>query len=163
MVANLCLITCAFFTAQPAERSEWLLFARLSQGQELVYRGSYAEASLGRDVQFSRSYRLESRIFVLDTSSRSIDAAVYTVFRAPASGSEKQTEIAPTSARLELIKLNPQGRVSGDQGLTTAIPLEGPPTLECGEFVEFPQGRVSLGQVWQVTEDNRPPRIWKVM
>ena len=132
MVANLCLITCAFFTAQPAERSEWLLFARLSQGQELVYRGSYAEASLGRDVQLSRSYGLESRIFVLDTSSRSIDAAVYTVFRAPASASEKQTEIAPTSARLELIKLNPQGRVS-------------------------------IGQVWQVAEDNRPPRIWKVM
>ena len=87
MVANLCLITCAFFTAQTAEPSEWLLFPRLSQGQELVYRGSYAEESLGRDVQFSRSYRLESRAFVLDTSARSIDVAVYTVFRTPASSS----------------------------------------------------------------------------
>jgi len=163
MVANLCLITCAFFAAQPAERSEWLLFPRLSQGQELVYHGSYAEEALDRDVQFSRSYRLESRLFVLDRTTRATDVAVYTVFRAPASASTKQIEPAPSSARLELIKVNPQGRVSGEQGLVTAIPLDGPPTLECGAFVEFPQGRISAGHVWQVAEDNRPPRVWTVI
>src|SRR5260370_18961546 len=163
MVANLCLIAGAFFAAQPAERSEWLLFPRLSQGQELVYHGSYAEEALDRDVQFSRSYRLESRLFVLDRTTRMTDVAVYTVFRAPASASTRQIEPAPSSARLELIKVNPQGRVSGEQGLVTAIPLDGPPTLECGAFVEFPQGRISAGPVWQLAQDNRPPRTWTVL
>ena len=39
MVATLCLFSCILVTAQPVGRSEWLLTAQLSRGQELVYRG----------------------------------------------------------------------------------------------------------------------------
>src|SRR5205807_5946120 len=162
MAANLCLITCALLTAQPAD-SEWLLVPRLSRGQELVYRGAYAEETVGRGVQFSRSYRLESRIFVLDTSARNIDIALFTSFRPGTPRPQKEIEIEPTSARLELAKLTLQGRLSADGEQALPVPLDGPPTVECGAFVEFPRGRMGPGQSWQVTEDNRPPRSWKII
>jgi peroxiredoxin len=163
MVANLCLLTCALVTAQPAERSEWLLFPRLSQGQELVYRGAYTEEALGRDVQFNRSYRLECRLFALGSTARNTNIALYTVFRQRNAPTQSGIQLEPASARLELANIDPHGRLSAGAGVTLATPLEGPATLECGQFVEFPHGRVTLGQSWQVTEENRPPRAWKVI
>src|SRR5437868_11402842 len=161
MVANLCLLTCALVTAQPAERSEWLLFPRLSQGQELVYRGAYSEEALGRDVQFNRSHRLECRLFVLGSNARNTNIALYTVFRPRSAATQSGIQLEPASARLELANIDHRGRLSAGDGVTLAAPLEGPATLECGQFVEFPHGRVTLGQSWQVTEENRPPRTWK--
>src|ERR1700756_5695341 len=105
MVTNLCLITCVLMTAQSAERSELLLFPRLSPGQELVYRGTYSEDQLGRDVQFNRSYKLETRVFVLNTVSRNFEIALYTLFRAR-TAQQKEIESEPTSARLEIVKLS---------------------------------------------------------
>jgi peroxiredoxin len=163
MAANLCLITCALMTAQPAERSEFLLFPRLSQGQELVYRGTYSEDQLGREVQFNRSYKLETRLFVLNTASRDLEIALYTLFRGGTPRPQKEIEVEPTSARLEVIKLSAQGKLSAEEGLNLCVPLQGPPTVETGALVEFPRGRISVGQTWQVMEENRPPRIWKLV
>ena len=82
-MTNLCLITCVLVTAQAAEPSEWLLFPRLSRGQELVYRGSFSEEALGHAAQFSRSYQLETRFFVINSTSQAHEIAVYTAFRSP--------------------------------------------------------------------------------
>jgi peroxiredoxin len=42
------------------------------------------------------------------------------------------------------------------------VPLEGPPTLEGGAFVEIPRQRVTRGQSWDVGEEGRPVRTWQV-
>jgi peroxiredoxin len=47
-------------------------------------------------------------------------------------------------------------------GISFAVPLDGPATVECGAFVEFPDERVRIGRSWEVIEDGRPIRIWKL-
>jgi hypothetical protein len=54
--------------------------------------------------------------------------------------------------------MDKQGKLLGTTSLTT--PLEGPPTIECGAFVEVPKGRAPLW--WETNETGRPPRTWKV-
>ena len=51
-------------------RGEWAVAPRLSKAQELVYRGAFTEEAAGGSVQFSRAFRIESRVFVLDTPPR---------------------------------------------------------------------------------------------
>jgi peroxiredoxin len=65
--------------------------------------------------------------------------------------------------RLEVARIDPQGKVSFPSGATPAVPLEGPPTLEWGAFVESPRARVRQDQSWEVAEEGRPPRTWQVV
>jgi peroxiredoxin len=162
MVANLCLVTCALLAAQSADRSEILLLPRLSRGQELVYRGSFSEEAISRGVQFSRTYRLESRVFVLETPSRGLDVALLTVLRLRTPRPERGDEPEPNSVRLELVTVDLHGHVSSDPGVTLAVPLEGPATVECGAFVEVPRSRIGMKQSWEVLERNRPSYVWSV-
>ncbi len=163
MVANFCLLTCALVAAQSADRTEWLLLPRLSRGQELVYRGSFAEESLGRGVQFSRSYQLESRVLILETAPRGIDVAFCTVLKQRTPKPERGDGPQPSSVRLELAHVDLQGRVFADPGASLAVPLDGPATIECGPFVEAPSGRVGMLRTWQTLEVGRPPSTWKVV
>jgi peroxiredoxin len=164
MVATFCLLTCALIPAQPADRSDWLLTPRLSRGQELVYSGTFTEEILGAGVQFNRSYRLDSSVFILETGGRGASVAFLTVLelrnqptaRGPAGP-------PPCSVRLEVAQVNPQGRVEGNGAATLLVPLEGPPTAECGAFVEVPASRVGRDHYWEVTEAGRPPRTWRVL
>ena len=161
-MTNLCLITCLLATAQAAEPSDWLLFPRLSRGQELVYRGSFSEEALGHGAQFSRSYQLESRFFVINSTSQAHEIALYTAFRSPGANADNNADRAPSSVRLELARVSMQGAVSAD-GVSLAVPLDGPATVECGAFVEFPRARIRAGAPWLVNEDNRPPRSWRAL
>jgi peroxiredoxin len=162
MVANICLITCALFTAQPADRSEWQLAPRVTTGQELVYRGTFAEEAVGRGVEFKRSYRLDSRVFVLEAGSRGLNVALYTTLKLRSDQADRGEEREPSSVRLELAKIDLQGRVSAEPGVSLFVPLEGPATVECGAFVECPRGAIKMKQTWEVLEGNRPARVWKV-
>jgi peroxiredoxin len=146
------------------ETNEWLLLPRLSRAQELVYRGTFTEEASGNGVQFSSAYRLESRVFVLDAPADgkgNADVALLTILKARANAPEHGEETAG-STRLELIQVEPQGRVKPGAGRTLSVPLEGPPTIEYGAFVEVPQHRVGMEQTWQVTEDGRSIRTWRV-
>jgi peroxiredoxin len=163
MVPNICLVTCALLMGQASDRSEWLVLPRLDLGQELVYRGSFAEEALGRGVHFSRSYRLETRAFVLDTPPGGLDVAFYTVYKPRTSRAEQGEEATPVSIRLESARVTSQGRLKAPTGTVLAVPLDGPPTVECGAFVEVPQGHIRPNQVWEATDENRPPRTWKVL
>src|SRR5262249_906669 len=158
MLPNLCLLTCALATAQAGDRSDWLLVPRLHRGQELVYRGSYAEEAIGKGVQVNRAYRLETRIFVLDTPPRGTEASLQTGLKLRLTRSERGAEPEPSSVRLEVVRVDLQGRITANSGVTLSIPLEGPATVEHGAFVEVPSGRLSLKQTWEVLEANRPAR-----
>jgi hypothetical protein len=161
MVMTLCLVSCVLATAQPGDHSEWLLIPRMGKGQELVYRGSYAEEAAGNiGVQFGRTYKFECRVLVLDTYPKGADLALWTVLRTADKG--ERTEDAPCfSARLELAKVDLQGKLSADPGVAMTIPLDGPPSLEAGAFVEAPRGRVAADQSWEVLETGRPAQSWK--
>jgi peroxiredoxin len=161
MVATICLFTCALVTAQSADRSEWLLTPRLSRGQELVYEGTFKEEIIGRNTRFNRSYRLETTVFILDTPPGGYNAALVTVLEMRALSQRVQV-VTPCSVRLELARVNLQGQVSGAETDTLLVPLDGPPTIECGAFVPAPRNRVGRDP-WEVAEPGRPPRFWQVV
>jgi peroxiredoxin len=146
-----------------ADRTEWQVFPRLSRGQELVYKGTFTEETVGKGVQFSRSYRLDSLVFVLDTPPRGLDVAFHTTFKLRTARPTGMEEPKPASVRLELVKVDVQGRLTADPTLSLLAPLDGPATVETGAFVEIPRGRVKLNQSWEVSEEGRPVRTWKVL
>ncbi len=162
MSATSSLMICVLAMAQPADRTEWTLQPRLAGGQELVYRGMFDEQSSGGEVQFTRGYRLQTVAFVLDAAPRGSDVAFLTVLRPRAARPGRVDDAAPNSVRLEVVRLDPQGRLSGEPGAALAVPLEGPPTVEVGAAVEFPRHRVGVGGNWSVAEDGRTPRAWTV-
>jgi peroxiredoxin len=173
MLATLCLVTGIFASGQAEGTSEWLVVPRLSRGQELVYWGTYAEEALGRGAKFARHYQLETRVLVQETHSDGAQVALFTAvkFQGPpplcispqSRGEIQRGDNEPRSARLEPARIDLQGRVLAERGGSLAVPLEGPPTLETGVFLEFPNGRVGPEKTWEVMEEGRPPRTWKVV
>jgi peroxiredoxin len=184
MVATLCLLSCVLVTAQPADHppaalpqnplgaprssrlgegsnGEWQLGPKLVRAQELVYRGSFTEEVIGGGVQLNRAYRLESRVFILDVTNRGLEAAFFTVLKQRGGPNERNEDTAPSSVRLELARVDGQGHLEADPGLT--VPLEGPAMLECEAFVETPRDSVHLDQTWQVSEEGRPTRSWQIV
>jgi len=162
MVAKLLLLTCALTVAQPPDRSAWLLQPQLARGQELVYSGTYTEEAQTPGVHFQRGYRLELNVCVLEAGPRKSQVAFLTVLALKANRPARDPGAAPTSVRLELAEIDDHGRVRGRPGINLAVPLEGPPTVECGAFVEAPATRVAVNQFWEAAEEGRPPRTWRV-
>lgn len=166
MVASLCLCCCVLATAQSTDRSDWLLAPRLGRAQELVYRGSFAEEAIGSSVQFNRVYRIETRAFVLETPPQGMDVALLTILKqrtSPPPGVKPATadDAVICSVRLEQVRVDLQGRVTAEAGAALAVPLDAPPAIEYGAFVEVPRGRLAGDQSWEVNEDGRPPRSWR--
>jgi peroxiredoxin len=162
MVAIPYLFSCVLAVAQLGDHGDWLLLPRLGRGQELVYRGSFAEEAVGKGVQFQRNYRLETRVFVLDTPPGGADVAFLTVLKQRTASTGHDPGPEPSSVRLEVARADLQGRVTGAAGSTLLVPLDGPPTIECGAFVELPQGRVALQKSWTMPELGRPALTWRV-
>lgn len=187
MAATLYLLGCILIPAQTtpnkpaapagvrplsAVSGDWLLTPRLRRSQELVYGGTFTEEGRGGRVQFSRSYRLESRIFVLDTPPKGADVAVLTTLKHRSSspsppGSTGQPilngEAALVSVRLERMHVDLQGKISSEPNVNLLLPLDGAPTLECGAFIALPGGHINMGQEWTVLEGDRPPLTWRVV
>jgi peroxiredoxin len=177
MIATLYLLGCALLPGQtpsritpppaalPGPRGDWIVMPRLSRSQELVYRGSCTEEARGGRVQFVRACRLELRIFVLETPPRGAEVALLTILRhrdARADAAPISAGPPPTSVRLERAHVNLQGRLSAAPGVNLLVPLEGPPAVECGAFLEVPGGRLGPGTAWEVTEEGRPMQAWSV-
>ena len=43
------------------------------------------------------------------------------------------------------------------------MPLEGPPTVECGAFAAVPDGKVAADSTWEAGEPGRPVHAWRVV
>jgi peroxiredoxin len=163
MVTAVCLLTCVLAPSQAAGGLDLLTGPRLARGQELVYAGSFIEEAAGRGVQFTRRYRVESRILVLDSQGPQTELAVLTSlklrpFTTPGPGASDSSFV-----RLEFARLSPQGKVTLPTGGAVGVPIQGPSTLECGVFVELPHGRVGVGRTWEVAQEGQPPRSWRVV
>ena len=166
MVGTLLLVGCLLTPGQSAERADWLLTPRLSRSQEFAYSGTFAEESSGGGVLFNRSFRVECRFLVLDASVKSSDVALLTVLKARESVGAKtapKADSVPNSVRLELVKVDAHGKITTGPGGSLALPLDGPPTLECGALIELPRKRVGVDQTWDVAEEGNPARTWKII
>jgi hypothetical protein len=170
MAATLYLIGCVLATGQtapgPAARGDRVVLPRLGRGLELVYRGTYVEEARGGYVQFNRTYRLETRVFVLETPPRGAEVVLLTVLRhqnppaAHAPAAPLPAEASVGSVRCERAFVDLQGRLRAE-GVNLAVPLEGPPLLECGAFPAAPTGRLEPEQTWEVVEAGRPLQVWR--
>lgn len=170
MVATLYLLSFALAPAQmpttkgrptapvAARGQDWQVAPRLAKAQELVYRGTFAEESRSGGVHFNRSYRVETRVFVLDAPVRAADVVLLTMVKPRDAKPGDQPVVAAVG--LERAQMEADGRVVGSNLM---IPLEGPPRIESGMFVQIPTGRISQGQGWDTTEVGRPPRVWRVV
>ncbi len=164
MVATLCLFSMVLVTAQSPARGEWLLAPRLARAQELVYgHGVYIEETNNGPARCTRAFRLDHRVFVLDVTSKGTDVALLTLLRPREGAAEGGRDVPPLSVRLEVIRLDAQGRILSPNSGTLSIPFDGPPTIECGHFVEVPRGRTGLNQAWPAGEEGRPPRTWQAV
>ncbi len=162
MIATLSLMSCVLVAAQPADHAEWLLRPQLGRAQEFTYRGTYEEKATGRDSEFERKYTVRVVAFVLEATPRGAQTAFVTVLRPRNARGGRVEEAPPSSARLEVLRVDDQGRISGDVPTGLAAPLEGPPTLELGAFVEAPRQTVGTGKSWVVEEAGRTSRQWEV-
>lgn len=168
MVATSGLLVCAALLAQSPGRSEWLLQPQLTRGQEITYTGWFTEDTMSPGVQRRNSYRLNTSLLVLEASKQQSSVAVLTVLslQEPHPGQGKKADPSqastPSSTRLEILEVEPQGRVQAGPGVSLAVPLDGPPTSEWGALVELPRAVVGLNQFWEVPEGGRPPRSWRV-
>ncbi len=163
--ATLCLVTCAAAAAQAPGRNDWLLLPQLVRGQEFTYSGWFIEEKTDAGVQNQRTYKLESSLLVLGGAAKKWDVAFLTVLslRDHLPGQPPGPRPAPpASVRLELAEVTAQGQVRPASGTSLLVPLEGPPTAECGAVVEVPRSAVGPQQFWEVAEDGRPPRTWRV-
>ncbi len=177
MTATLYLIGCVLAPAQvpdrpppaapPARHNERLFGPRPGRAEEFSYRGTFDEENVATRVRFVRSYRFDTRVFVLDTAPAGAEVALLTVLRTrdgragpvPAGVSG---ESSVSSARLELARVDLHGRITAEPPVDLVVPLDGPPPVETGAFVEIPVGRTAAGGAWTVAEDGRPPRTWHV-
>ena len=177
MAAILYLLGCTLLPGQTMARpnsvpgrilapaGDMVLIPRLSRGQELVYRGTFGEEGHDGRVQFGRSYRLETRLLVLDTPPQGAEVAVLTLLKhRSATGSPVgEGDAAPVSVRLERAHVDLQGKISAEANVNLLTPLEAAPTLECGVVVALPGGRIHVGQEWTSFEGDRPPLTWRAV
>jgi peroxiredoxin len=172
MTASLALLGCLLAPAQIPERAavstarakEWVIAPRLSKAQELVYRGTFTEEATGGGVQFNRIFRLESRVFVLDTPAKGAEVAFLTVLKSRETPSNAaKGDAAAESVRLDLAHVDLQGVVTAEPGTSLTVPLEGPPTLEVGAFAAVPEGKFAADSTWETAEEGRPARFWRAV
>jgi peroxiredoxin len=167
VVATICLGVAAPALAQPGSRNEWLLLPQLARGQEFTYGGWFSEQTVNGGVTARREYRLECTLLVLGGDARKWDVAFLTALslrsHTPGRPSGPAPKGTPSSVRLEVCEVDRQGRVRATSGASLAVPLEGPPTAECGAFVELPRRYLRPGDSpWPSPEPGRPIRSWEL-
>lgn len=168
MATSVCLLVCALTLGQSADRGNWQLAPRFSPGLELVYAGSYVEESLIPNVQYQRHYRLGACVLVVQERGKAWEVAVLTTLTPRAANEKKAAPgkaapAAPASVRLELARVDAQGRVLSPAGKAMSLALLGPPTTELGFLVQAPSGRVGRDFTWEMPEEGRPPCAWTVL
>lgn len=164
MVKSICFLACSLTIGQVVERGDWQLSPQLLRGQELVYAGTYLDESITPNVHYQKKYRLETTLFVLEAGKQHWDVAIMTALTeqdtrpAPAAAAPR-----PASVRLELARIDAQGRIRGSDDKPLSLAIHGPSTLEFGFLVEVPLIRVAKGAFWEVNEEGHPVRNWQIV
>jgi peroxiredoxin len=145
---------------------------RLEKGLELRWTGTFTEATFRPGVRTLKTFDVETRLLILETGDFGSDGAIAT--KVSLRPERKPTEPTPPVHRLELIRIDPHGRVQilpspldTDHPSPKARPwpgvsLQGLPAHEAGMFVEFPDKPLKPDVVWSREDADRPIVSWKV-
>jgi hypothetical protein len=76
--------------------------------------------------------------------NQGVNIACLTMWKARTTLLDAQPELETNSVRLELGQVDRFGKVRGSTGTSWTAPLDGPPTVECGAYVEVPGRRLGL-------------------
>jgi peroxiredoxin len=163
MLTSICLLSCALTLAQATDRPEWQLTPQLAPGLELVYTGVYLEESLVPNARHQRHYRLETNLLVLDAGVKDWHVAIMTSLSLQEPRQPFDKKEGPTSVRLELVKIDLQGRTRNSAKKLVEVPIKGPPTLENGFFVPAPLVKVGRKSAWEIGEEGRPEQRWQIV
>jgi peroxiredoxin len=163
MITSICLLSCVLTLAQPMDRADWQLTPQLTPGLELVYTGMYLEESLIPNAQHQRRYRLESNTLVLDHAVKDWHVAIMTTLSLQDIRLPFEKKEGPTSVRLELAKIDLQGRARNSAKKLMEVPLKGPPTVEFGYVVPAPLVKVGRNSTWEVGDEARPTQRWQIV
>jgi hypothetical protein len=158
MNSTLGLLLFAIGFAQPTMSQSEPPILQLVRGQEIVHQGQYIEQRPSQGNRSTRSFQIETRVFVLEAGHGGYEVALYTVLRVQGSEVMSGEGRVPASVWLETTHVNEQGKV--DVGSALLVPLAGPPIAECGQFVELPGHIDRMNQSWQVADGSRPVRTW---
>jgi hypothetical protein len=144
MLTTATLLYATLMVSQPADGP------KLTRGQELIYRGTYSEATRHDGVPFKKTFDLEARVFVREAGPQGMEVAFCTILKSPRSD-------APGSTRLELATVDPRGSVRLADGSRPPVYPDGPPVLECAGFLERPAG----APVTWTDGGTQPPLNWQ--
>ena len=156
LLSVLCL-SIAILPLYPQEQP-WPAVPKLLCGHELIYRGTIEESTNDQGVIYQHKYLMETRLFVYEVTPEGFRIALLT----KVTRQEDQSKNAPT-ARLELVRLTPEGKLVPERQTSLAVSLDGPTTLEIGFALEVPAGGLRREQTWTLAEPDRPPRTCRVL
>ncbi len=162
MLKSIFLLSCALTLTQGTDRADWQLAPLLAPGLELVYTGSYVEESLIPNARHQRQFRLETNLLVIDAGLKDWQVAVMTSLSLQDARQFADKKDGPTSVRLELARIDLQGRARSADKKLLEIPLAGPPTLESGFLAPVPFIKVGRNSTWEVGEKGQPAQRWQV-
>jgi hypothetical protein len=163
MIKSICMLACSVALGQLVERGDWHLAPQLPRGQELVYTGTYLDEALAPNVKHQKIYRLEARLFVLDSARQTTEVAILTALTDMDNRPSPDTKPVPASVRCELARLDNQGRLRSLDNRALTLPVYGPATLEFGFLAEVPLTPVRKNEQWDVREEGRPIRTWQAV
>src|SRR5947209_8233096 len=163
MVKSICMLACSVALGQLVERGDWQLAPQLPRGQELVYTGTYLDEALAPNVRHQKIYRLETRLFVLDSTRKQSEVAILTALTDMDNRPAPDAKPLPASVRCELARLDNQGRLRTLDNRALSLPVYGPATLEFGFLAEVPLTPVRKNEQWDVREEGRPTRTWQAV
>jgi peroxiredoxin len=163
MTTSILLLSCALIMGQATDRTEWQLSPQLSPGLELTYTGEYLEESLIPNVQHQRVYRIETNVLILETGVKDWQASIMTGVSLRDGRKPLDKKDGPLSVRVEMARIDLQGRVRQGDKKILEIPRKGPPTLETGFVVPAPLLKLKRGSTWDVGEDGQPAQRWQIV
>lgn len=164
MSASVYLLCTALTLGQPLGKAEWELAPKLTSGLELIYRGEFVDEDLQPNVLRRRRYQLETNAFILEPGVKDWQVAFWTwlTLQEEPNPLVRKTS-GPASLRMELGRIEFQGRVRNKDKKPLEAPIKGPPTLEVGFVTVVPSSKVGRESSWDVLEDGRPNLRWQVV
>jgi hypothetical protein len=137
---------------------------KLKPGQELLFGGSFTEEARLGTVHYRRSYRLQTRLFVLKRDLVGVELVVLTAVHPQEQSAPPDAlgERPSASIRLDTVWVSPEGEAVTGGDRPWVCPLDDLPTFEVGFFVPLPDGPLTSDRKWANEEPGRPLHHWRV-
>lgn len=145
---------------------EWQAPLKLTPALENVYRGTVSEECFTPQTQYARSYRLESRLLVMEPRQDGWDLAFLTTLREKDSANRgngtlnRDSSIA--ASRLAKGGVDGLGRLDADLLRKNQGAGLGGVIHETGMVLELPPGKMRPGEPWETQNGDGPVTRWEV-